>query len=333
MQMLTDVKEKILRYDAIRDSMRDAIVSGRVQSGLVVLEGSVAEIFGTSRAPVRKAFELLNQEGLLQRFSGRGFIVCPDRKPCEPVRAPLTEAALGMAGSDTKLDISPSSERIFKDIENTICTCIAFGHFRINESMAAEHHSVSRSAIREVLSRLRDKGVVEKSAYSRWLAGPMTARSVSEDYALRTILEPIALRGSALSLSRNTLEAMHADLEAAQTRPGNVTAERLYQIETALHTDVLSLMPNRKLIKAIEHSHMPLHINLAFNRAFDTVPESSTLLEHKCVVDNLLAGDVDAAANSLKYHLENAAARTLQRLKVFAVLPEPDLPSYLERIA
>ena len=67
--------ERRLRYELIRQRLRQAIVEQRVVPGLVLLEGPVAKVFGTSRIPVRKAFELLHAEGLLSTFDGRGYLV------------------------------------------------------------------------------------------------------------------------------------------------------------------------------------------------------------------------------------------------------------------
>jgi hypothetical protein len=47
----------------------------------------------------------------------------------------------------------------------------------------------------------------------------------------------------------------------------------------------------------------------------------------------LLDGDANAAADALRIHLHAGQKRTLQRLKVLAVLPEPDLPGFMQRIA
>jgi hypothetical protein len=46
----------------------------------------------------------------------------------------------------------------------------------------------------------------------------------------------------------------------------------------------------------------------------------------------LLDGNIDAAADALLGHSHAAQKRTLQRLKGLAVLREPDLPAYTQRI-
>jgi DNA-binding GntR family transcriptional regulator len=323
-----------LRYRVIHDRLKSAIALGNIAPGLVLLEGPVARLFGTSRVPVRKAFEMLHAGGLLHTFEGRGYLVArPDGGMPEPLRAPLSEETLGFDRPPEPLAIPSNSERIYDSLEAAISLAIVFGHFRIDESDAAEAFGVSRGTVREVLNRLRDRGLVEKSAYSHWLCGPLTARAVSQDYELRVLLEPAALLASAPSLSGELLQGALSEIERAIDDPDSVDAGTLHRLETTLHDTFLSRAPNSKLLAAIGHAHMPLIVNHAFYDAFQLHPEAGTLVEHRAVIEHLLRADVAAASEALASHLRNGQVRTRQRLKVLAVLPDPDLPGYMQRIA
>jgi DNA-binding GntR family transcriptional regulator len=325
--------DKRLRYRLIHDQLKSAITLGRIAPGLVLLEGPVARIFGTSRVPVRKAFEMLHSDGLLHTFEGRGYLVASaDGSAPEPLRVPLSEASLGFEQTQAPLELPSNSERIYHALEAAVSIAIAFGHYRIDESAAANTFGVSRSAVREALSRLRDFGLVEKSAYSHWLAGPLTARAVAQDYELRMLLEPAALRASYAKLSREMIENACANIERAIRDPGSVDAEGLQRLETTLHVECLQHALNKKLLGTIDHALMPLTVNHAFFNAFNLQPDPATLVEHRAVLRRLLDGNIDAAADALLDHLRAAQKRTLQRLKVLAVLPEPDLPTYMQRI-
>ena len=322
-----------LRYRLIHDQLKSAIALGRIVPGLVLLEGPVARIFGTSRVPVRKAFEMLHARGLLHTFDGRGYLVAhPDGRKPDPVRAPLSEAALGFEQAQAPLELPSNSERIYHVLEAAVSIAVAFGHYRIDESLAAEVFGVSRGAVREALSRLRDFGLVEKSAYSHWLAGPLTARAVAQDYELRVLLEPTALRASYAKLTRDTIDAACDDIERAILDPDSIDADGLQQLETTLHVDFLQHAPNKKLLVTVDRALMPLTVNHAFFNAFKLHPEPATLIEHRAVLFALRGGDINTAAQALLLHLHAAQKRTLQRLKVLAVLTEPDLPLYMQRI-
>lgn len=103
----TEAGERKLRYELIRHRLRQAIVDRRIVPGLVLLEGPVADVFGTSRVPVRKAFHLLHEEGLLQKFMGRGYMVAPRGQQVEPLRLPIDEASLGQDAQDATIYIPP----------------------------------------------------------------------------------------------------------------------------------------------------------------------------------------------------------------------------------
>ena len=318
------------RYRLIQDHLQRAIRAGRIVPGLVLLEGPVARLFGTSRVPVRKAFELLHSDGLLLTFDGRGYLVAnQDGTAPEPLRAPLSETALGFDAPPEPLDLPTTGERIYRALEEAVSVAIVFGHFRIDESLAAETLHVSRGVVRETLTRLRDRGLIEKSTYSHWLCGPLTARSVAQDYELRMLLEPAALRSSQPFLQHEMLAAAIVEIEESIAHPMSVDAEKLQQLETTLHVDCLAHARNRKLLDTVRHAHMPLTVNHAFYQAFNLHPEAGTLEEHRAILRCLMAGDVDHAASALCHHLKNGQTRTLQRLKVLAVLPEPDLPAFV----
>lgn len=323
-----------LRYRLIHDRLRDALERGRIAPGLVLLEGPVAKLFGTSRVPVRKAFELLHEAGWLLTFEGRGYLVAsPDGTVPEPVRLPLSDSVLGFDAPAQPLELAPVSERIYHALESAVSIAIAFGHFRIDESAAAEAFGVSRNTVREALNRLREFGLVEKSAYSHWLAGPLTARAVAQDYELRMLLEPAALRASFPALPLESIERACADIDRAVADPDSIDADGLQRLENVLHVDCLAHARNKKLLDTIDHALMPLTANHAFFSAFRLHPDPATLAEHAAVLHALRDRDIDAAADALLVHLRLAQRRTRERLKVLAVLPEPELPVYLQRIA
>ncbi|HEX8542528.1 MAG TPA: GntR family transcriptional regulator [Pseudomonas sp.] len=320
------------RYAMIREVLRTAIVSGAAANGLVLLEAPLAQLFGTSRVPVRKALDLLHAEGLIRRFDGRGYLVNPDGLEVEPLRLSLSHKHLGLDSSEDLVDTRPLGERIYDEIGAELSTCIAFGHYRLDEQSAAEHYSVSRAVVREALMRLRDRGLVEKEPYSQWLAGPLTAREVTEDYELRACLEPEALRQTAPGLSRETLEAMLARVIQAQGNQG-CTLQEIERIEEDLHQECLAGLHNRKIATLIRQAQSPMIISRIFYRLLSIGADEAMLAEHRLILELLLHGAFDAAALNLKEHLQRARHRMLQRLKVLSVLPEQEVPGYLTRLS
>lgn len=330
--------ERRLRYELIRQRLRQAIVEQRVAPGLVLLEGPVAKVFGTSRIPVRKAFELLHAEGLLSTFDGRGYLVARPGQAVQPQRLTLDAQALGLEAGQATIHIPSESERIHDELEQSISIAMIFGRFQIDESAAMDHFNVNRVALREVLSRLVDRGLVEKSTYAAWRVAALTARAVNQDFELLALLAPAALRESGPRLDRDMLASLRHGLQGA-TAPGVADTQetlrpeqRLEQrVEQHLHGDFLARHPNDKLVGMLQQCQMPWLIHSTFCRMFPQSPNPPLTENCRQIVDALWEGEYERAAQALQDYLAQARKRAQLQLKVLAVLPETQLPAYLVR--
>ncbi len=86
-----------MRYLDVADDLRSDIASGRV--GALPSEAELGERYSVSRVTVRRALDLLREEGLVDSRRGSGWFVASD-----PIRQPLgrvttIEAALEAAGA------------------------------------------------------------------------------------------------------------------------------------------------------------------------------------------------------------------------------------------
>lgn len=61
--------------DIVYDSLREAIVKGRLAAGERLVESQLAEQLGVSRTPVREALRMLEQDGMAVAIPRRGTVV------------------------------------------------------------------------------------------------------------------------------------------------------------------------------------------------------------------------------------------------------------------
>jgi DNA-binding GntR family transcriptional regulator len=84
-EFFAPVSETSLR-DQVADSIRRAIDAGVLSPGQRLVEAEIANQMGTSRAPVREAIRLLEQEGIVNNIPRRGsFIVKLENKDIEEI--------------------------------------------------------------------------------------------------------------------------------------------------------------------------------------------------------------------------------------------------------
>jgi DNA-binding GntR family transcriptional regulator len=318
------------RYELVERVLRDNIASGRLPEGLVLLEGPIAELLQTSRAPVQKALQKLETDGLVRRFDGRGYLVGGVPREVPPLRMDLRSLGLAVAVDvDEALQSRGSWERISLAVEEAVAACLVFGEYRIIETEIAEHFHVSRTVVRDVLGRLQERGLVRKNQSSHWVAGPLTARSIRERYELRRILEPAALLAAEGRPDRDAMTTLRDKVAAAEDG-GDADFARWEEMENAFIDLCVLTVPNGQLSEAIRHNLLPLraanrllgHLGLPSDRA--------AISETRIVLDLLLNDAVRSAAEFWRDHLDMAVQRSIARLKIVAVIPEPQrLAPYL----
>ena len=317
-------------YELVRDELARNIAVGKLWPGVVLLEGPIASLLGVSRGPVKRALELLADDGLIRRFGGRGYLVGGQKDNTRPNRVNLATLDLEVSGEIQDYAQRATWQKIYGDVAESVVSCTPFGAYQISESAMCAHFDVSRTVVRDVLARLNHDGLIEKDRWSHWTAGPLTARDVQEHYEMRRLLEPSALRLSAASLERTQLEAMRGRLAVARRAGEACALESFEELERDLHETCLALAPNRRLIATIRQSRLPDVINRLFAQHFGLREAEAALKEHDLVLTELLKGNARGAAQALEQHLLAAMERTRARLKVLSVLTARGIASYLK---
>jgi DNA-binding GntR family transcriptional regulator len=323
------------RYEIAEDVLRSNIGAGVLPRGLVLLEGPIAEILQTSRAPVQRALLSLEADGLIHRFEGRGYLVGPPGTRIAPNRTDIKTLGLVLPqGVDEALQNRSSWGRIYNTVESDVAGCVVFGQYRIIEVELAEHFHVSRTVVRDVLSRLQERGLVRKNQSSHWIAGPLTAKSIKDHFALRRMLEPPALVAAAPRIDRNRLTALFERLLALEAPDAARELRDFEELESLLIETCVLATPNAKLSELIRNNLLPVMASERLLRQRGLPGDSSAITEHRLIVELMIRGAVNAAAAMLEAHLDAAMSRNIAQMKIVAVIPGPaSIAAYLTRVA
>jgi DNA-binding GntR family transcriptional regulator len=317
------------RYALIATVLRANITSGKLPKGFVLLEGPIADLMQTSRAPVQAALRILEEEDLIHRFDGRGYLVGRLGLALVPIRRDIRDLGINISDEvDEALQNRGLWELVYDEVEAAVAACLIFGEFRIIEVELGASFGVSRTVVRDVLSRLHERGLVAKNQSSHWIAGPLTAQSVRERFHVRQILEPEALKLAAPYIDYDAVASLLA--KESVRRHTNHPAIEWEALERALMDYCILRAPNAHLIELIQHNQMPI---AAAYRALSRLglPEDEiAAAEYWTLFDLISARRIDAAAAYLHSHLKVIAEKNLARLKIVAVVSEaPETVPYL----
>lgn len=319
-------------YEIVRDVLAANIRSGRLPAGVKLFASAVADRLGVSRPPVKRALKLLEEEGLVHHTAERGYVVGPADGEIEPARLNLHQLDLELFGTPGGTLVQPRWERIFEIVEEDILSCMPFGAYQVSEAALGEHFGVSRTVVRDVMSRMHGRGIIAKDRSSHWVAGPLGARVLDDAHEIRRLLEPSALASALPLLDRAELLAMREKVRTALEQGADMSQDAIDGFEADLHVRALEPVRNRRLAEAVRLSQISLVINRLFGTYIGVHDETDMLLEHRLVFDHAILGDREGTMSALRHHLDADHQRSRARLKALSVFGEPEVAPYLIRI-
>lgn len=317
-------------FEVAADTVRQNIETGRLVQGTVLLESALAELLQSSRAPIKRALAILEKESLISRFDGRGYVVGQAEEGMMPRRIDLKTLGLEIAQTGGDHVGQPNWMRLNDEIEAELSRCRVFGDFRVSETLLADYCQTSRTVVRDILGRLQERGIVAKSATSRWIVRPLTAQTIKDKFHMRSILEVAALRDTGNRINKQALSVLARDIGSVAQAPETLSSERWFSlIDRFAGLTVLSTA-NVDLASYIRSNSKALQAVRKALFALGLPRDGVSLSEIAMIIDLLLVDSLPGAANMLQSHLEKACVRTIAQLKIVAIMPPPnDLPNYV----
>ncbi|WP_301170972.1 GntR family transcriptional regulator [Brevibacillus nitrificans] len=105
----------------IKERITEDILFGNVQPGEKLIETQYADRLGTSRAPIREAFYLLELEGLVKKIPRKGTVVkgftAEEMKDLLEIRNFLEEQAINKLGNTANSEFLNNMERLLIQME------------------------------------------------------------------------------------------------------------------------------------------------------------------------------------------------------------------------
>lgn len=321
-------------YHEIYQILKRRILEGDLRPGTVLYVKAVAEACDVSRAPAEQALILLKNEELLANAPRRGYVVnglpCSGNAADEDLRRAGSGDLAAIASDLGKTRPLPAWQRIYSEVEREVASHAVFGRHRVNENELARHYGVSRTVSHDVLVRLNNLGILEKDHQSRWAVLPLSRERIAHLYEVRRLLEPAAIAGAAPYLARADLLAARGRIDRALARYPALSVDELDDLEQDLHGHCLSACPNADLLALLRATQLLLVSNKHMLRAVTRLPNREPFLEeHRLVLDCLIEGRGDAAAEALLRHLQIAEANVQDRADTLRSSPPPPLPPYM----
>lgn len=201
------------------------------------------------------------------------------------------------------------SQALEDELRTRICRGDLSPGSRINEVHVAGALGVSRTPLREALTRLAGEAFVEARPKLGFYVRSLSATEAAELYAIRARLDPWAL-----SLAGLPDAAAIAELEAINGELARATrADAAIERDDAWHLRLLAACPNTVLLGLIRQM---MWRTRRYEYAYfsDAANRATAVAEHARLIATARAGDLTGACRWLEQNLSTAVPVLEQKL-------------------
>jgi DNA-binding GntR family transcriptional regulator len=206
------------------------------------------------------------------------------------------------AGTENPEPQGTSTNRIYKEIRQSILAGRYRPGQRLSTARLAQGHGTSVTPVREALQRLSHEGLVAIKPHVGFFVAQLTLKQLGDMLDLCEILEVASVAWAAKRITRQQLEQLECT-HARQVDGDGVAHHRRF------HRLVAEAGGNQALIEMLARLYDRLG---SFHPVVDSREEIKR--SHRQIIDALRARDADAARQILRDELRESHERTLLNL-------------------
>ena len=259
-----------------------------LQAGAKLAEQQIASLCNVSRTPVRAAFRLLTERGVLAWQPDTGYRLAVDLATQAAVAAELP--------SPEEDDLA---EAILRDRSAR----------RLDEAVTAgglvRRYGSDRNTVLKALRKLSEDGLVDRAPGQSWLFRPVPdgPDALAESYEFRLLLEPACVLTPGFRLDGVRAAQLRQAMEAQLALPDAAFDIKEFQrLDTGFHGLIAEGSANRFLADALA-AHLRLRRLPGTYRSINVFRLKQSTREHLAILDQLESRQHEVAADLLRVHL------------------------------
>jgi DNA-binding GntR family transcriptional regulator len=217
------------------------------------------------------------------------------------------ESPMNISPAADAPDANGAVETAYRFIRQAIISGDLAAGETLQEARLAELIGVSRTPVREALSRLSNEGLVVLERYRRGQVASFTQEDVAEVFRLRAKLEGHAARRAATRISDADiahLEAVEAEMEAAFESLGwHRHLPRFDELNNDFHATIARAADSPRLVRILASSlELPASIFNFYSEPLEARTRR-THRQHREIIDALRSRNPDWAETAMSAHL------------------------------
>lgn len=197
------------------------------------------------------------------------------------------------------------ANQVFEKIEYNILS----GNYkigeRISEKRLASELGVSRTPVREALSRLNDEGLVGESNTGTVVLG-ITDEDVDDFFEIKRRIEVLAAVRACRLIDDAGLEEIDDAIEHQEFYAARKDIEKIRDYDTKFHDLLYTHCRSRVLKKVLSPLHRKIIKYRSASLENNEKRQLESIREHRDIYEALKARNTDEVKRLMKVHIENA---------------------------
>lgn len=267
------------------------IVQDQLDEGTALPERVLGERFRVSRTPIREALQILAKRKVIVARPEGGFAVGSRKR----------------AASLPSLPPADEEEPVYLQIADD---CLQ-GKLpeRTTENELMRRYGLTRTGLLAVLRRITNEGWIERLPGHGWMFLPVLTSGAAYDqgYRLRILLEPAAILEPTYRLDEVGLRKCLSEQQALVDGAAEwASPAQLFDANARLHETIAGFSGNTFIADALKRVNR-LRRLMEYRKAVDRSASQRRCKEHLTLIELLLTGQREAAADFMRLHLRDAA--------------------------
>lgn len=202
------------------------------------------------------------------------------------------------------------TQQAFRYIRDEIVRGKLDGRQHLTESYFAERFGISKSPIREALSRLESEGLITIVPRRGAYVVQLSMQDIEEIFELREALEALVAKDAVLD--EKILQRMRATVISAKRFREENDKSNYIRADASFHTTLAEASSNSRLKKILENMRNQMLIVRA--RTFELSSHTS-VNQHLDILEALEQGKREEAATLMAEHIRTVRARLIDHLR------------------
>ena len=201
----------------------------------------------------------------------------------------------------------------YNSIREKIVTCEYAPGTNLNEEILTESLGLSRTPVRDALSRLEQEGLVEILPKRGIIIKSLTLRDINMIFEVRLLYEPYIIRTYGNLLSEDKMKEMYEIFQHTQTRQECIQdKDYFYKLDQEFHDFIVNACPNQYIQN---NYHLIRTQDERMRHKTGDVSDvrlQDTFREHAQILLPCLLKDWERAAEQLIHHLDESKNAAFQ---------------------